>query len=338
MSISKPLRWQSVWLTAIVVAGTVVFAFEQHWRARGYEPSVMDSRELWAQQRDRVVSSSPQQQVALLGASRIQYGISIAAFEDEAKRLSNSIRASMLAVNGHYPLAGLRDLAQDNRFRGVAVVGIDSRGFQKRHREMQQPWVHYYGHEWTPARNLHRTLLTMLQRHSIATRSDFSWSNLLTRWLDGFGPPHRDYVTFHADRSGATDYARSDVELIKAWRIRELASYYADTPPISSDAWLTDNEQVIEWVRAISARGGEVVFYREPASGEHLDLDEARFPRKDFWDALAKKMPATMIDFRDYSELNIPTPDTSHIDARDIDRHTRAFVRVLASKGVFAKR
>jgi len=40
-------------------------------------------------------------------------------------------------------------------------------------------------------------------------------------------------------------------------------------------------------------------------------------------------MPATMIDFRDYPPLNIDTPDTSHIDIKDIDRHTRAFVQVL---------
>ena len=45
-------------------------------------------------------------------------------------------------------------------------------------------------------------------------------------------------------------------------------------------------------------------------------------------------MPATMIDFRDYPELNIDTPDTSHIDIKDIDRHTRALVRVLKRAGV----
>jgi hypothetical protein len=45
-------------------------------------------------------------------------------------------------------------------------------------------------------------------------------------------------------------------------------------------------------------------------------------------------MPAKMIDFRDYPELNIDTPDTSHIDIKDIDRHTRALVQVLKRAGV----
>ena len=40
------------------------------------------------------------------------------------------------------------------------------------------------------------------------------------------------------------------------------------------------------------------------------------------WDKLVAIMPATMIDFRDYPPLNIDTPDTSHIDIKDIDRQT----------------
>jgi hypothetical protein len=100
--------------------------------------------------------------------------------------------------------------------------------------------------------------------------------------------------------------------------------------------WLDNANEVIVWVNRINARGGKVVFYREPVSGEHLALDELRFPRTEFWDALAKKMPAPMIDFRDYPELNLATPDTSHIDAKDIESHTRGFVRVLSNMGVFA--
>jgi hypothetical protein len=347
MSNARNEHWLLVWSVAAVLCASGWFAFERYWRAEGYAPTIMDSTDLWAQARDRVSKAEPPIRVALLGASRIQYGISPRAFVDEidairlhsgARYVRSSVDVAMLSVNGHYPLAALRDLAEDDRFRGVAIIGVDARGFQKRHREMQSKWIHFYRHDWTPARDLHRSLLTAIQPHAIAARPDFSWSNLLARYLNGYGPPSREYVTFYADRSGGTDYSRSDIELVRKGRVRDLREYYATTPPISADEWMRDNEEVIDWVRRINARGGRVVFYREPVSGEHLDLDEARFPRNEFWDALAKTMPATMIDFRDYPELNIPTPDTSHIDARDIDRHTRALVRVLASKGVFAKR
>ena len=92
--------------------------------------------------------------------------------------------------------------------------------------------------------------------------------------------------------------------------------------------------EVVRWVEKINARGGKVVFYREPVSGDHIKLDEANFPRTLYWDKLAAIMPALMVDFRDYPELNIDTPDTSHIDIKDIDRHTRALVQVLKRAAV----
>ncbi len=327
--------WFSVFVAA-VIAATGWFAFEHYWRAKGYVPSVMDSKELWSQQRAAVSRGGEIIPVALLGASRIQFGISPAAFNGEARRLRANASAYMLAINGHYPMATLRDLAADASFRGVAIVGVDSRGLQKIHREMQAPWPQYFSHDWTPARNLHRTLLTELQRVSIAARPDFSWSNLLNRRLNSWGLPQQEYVTFFDDRSGVTDYARVNVEAIREARVRDLKDYYATTSAISAYQWLRDNDDVIEWVKAINARGGRVVFYREPISGEHLALDEARFPRAQFWDALAAKMPATFIDFRDYPALNFPTPDTSHIDAKDVDQHTRALVQLLINMGVIA--
>jgi hypothetical protein len=329
-------KWWLCWLVGGALALAGWYAFERTWRANGYVATVMDSNDLWAQQRDRVAQAAPPLRVALLGASRIQFGLSPQVFRDEAKKLGTDVEALMLAINGHYPLAALRDLAGDETFNGVAIVGIDSRGFQKRHREMQEKWIGFYRHDWTPARDLHRTLLTEIQRFAIAARPDFSWSNLLARHFNGHGLPSREYVTFYADRSGGTDYSRSDIALVRDARIRDLRDYYATTPAEPASQWLDNASEVITWVNQIKARGGQVVFYREPVSGEHLVLDETRFPRAEFWDALSKEVPATMIDFRDHPELNFATPDTSHIDAKDIEPHTRGFVRVLASAGVFA--
>jgi hypothetical protein len=337
MTQKRATRWWLTWLLAMALSCAGWLAFERYWRAQGYTPTVMDSNELWAQQRAAVVKRAPPTRVALLGASRIQFGISPQAFERAARELGANVTAHMLAINGHYPMAALRDLAYDESFRGIAIVGVDSRGLQKIHREMQAKWPHYYESDWTPARNLHRSLLTVIQPYAIASRSDFAWSNLMVRALNGWGPPSKEYVTFFADRSGLTEYSRSNVEAVRDARIRDLRDYYANTPAISPQQWLSDNQVVIEWVKRINERGGRVVFYREPLSGEHLTLDETRFPRAQFWDALAKNISATMIDFRDYQSLNIPTPDSSHIDANDVPRHTRALVRVLAEKRVFAK-
>lgn len=327
------------WLMVYVIAAAFVlgswYAFEKYWRGQDYAPTVMDSLDLWSLHRARASRPAPPLRVALLGASRIAYGIAPDVFRDEAVKLGRDIDAIMLAVNGHYPLAALRDLAEDSKFNGVAVVGIDSRGMDRRVWEMQAKHARYYHHDWSPAREVHRRLLTRMQLRFIAARPDFSFITLIKRRLDGHGPPYREYVTFRADRAGGTFYSKSDITAIRNHRVADLRKYYPLFIPPSPTEWLGELREVVRWVEAINARGGKVVFYREPVSGEHLELDEQKFPRAEYWDKLAAIMPATMIDFRDVPALNaLETPDTSHIDAKDIDRHSRALVQALRARGV----
>ena len=323
-------RWLLTWLLAAATAAGGWLAFETYWRGQGYGPTVMDSLDLWSLHRSRASKPAPPLRVALLGASRIQYGLSPSVFRDEARNTD----PIMLAVNGHYPLAALRDLADDENFKGVAIVGIDSRGMDKKVWEMQAKHVQQYHHDWSPSREVHRRLLTYVQQHAIAARPDFAVVTLAKRYLDDQGPPYREYVTFERDRSGGTDYRKSDLAAIRAARVADLRKYYPMYTPPTPAEWLNEMREVVRWVDKINARGGRVVIYREPVSGEHLELDEANFPRAKYWDRLVEIMPATMLDFRDYPELVIDTPDTSHIDIKDIDRHTRALVRVLKARGV----
>jgi hypothetical protein len=302
-------KWLLTWIAAISLTASGWIAFEMYWRSQGYAPTVMDSFDLWAQMRKRVVKAAPPVRIALLGASRVQYGVSPASFRAAAPGTD----PVMLSVNGRYPLATLRDLANDARFHGIALVGIDSRGFHLGWHDMQQKYVDYFHKEFSPARDLHRSLLTRLQPHLIAARPDFAAITLLNRYFNGHGAPNKEYVTFQRDRSGGTYYSQSNIDAIRNARVAELREHYK------------------------TFVGGAVVFYREPISGEHFELDESRFPRAQFWDQLAAIMPATMIDFQDYATLRIDTPDTSHIDAKDIDRHTRALVDVLRDKGVLPR-
>ncbi len=323
-------RWLLTWTLAIAITLGGWLAFEVYSRAQGYAPTVMDSMDLWSLNRAQAAKASPELPVALLGASRIQYGLSPSVFRDEAR----GTMPLMLAINGRYPLAALRDLAEDENFNGIAIVGIDARGMDKRVWEMQAGYVQQYRHDWSPAREVHRRLLTHVQQEAIAARPDFAWVTLVKRWFNRAGPPYREYVTFERDRSGGTDYRKSDLPAIRTARVVELKRYYRDNPPPTPAEWLNDMREVVRWVEQINRRGGKVVIYREPVSGGHLEQDEANFPRVLYWDKLVTIIPALMVDFRDYPELNIDTPDTSHIDIKDIERHTRALVRVLKLKGI----
>ena len=328
-------RWLLTWgLAAAITLGSWL-AFEVYWRGQDYRPKVVDSFDLWSQHRARASKSAPPLRFALLGASRIQFGLSPSVFRDEAHKLGLNVDAIMLAVNGHYPLAALRDLSEDEKFVGVALIGIDSRGMDRRFWDMQAKHIQNYHHEWSPAREVHRRLLTRLQERVIAARPDFAAVTLIKRYLDSNGPPYKEYVTFDRDRAAGTDYGKSDIVAIRGARVAELKKYYPLYTPPTPDAWLQEMREVVRWAERIKARGGKVVFYREPVSGEHIEMDEANFPREKYWDKLVAIMPTTMIDFRDYPQLNIDTPDTSHIDIKDIDRHTRALAQLLHAKRIF---
>ena len=328
-------RWLLTWAfaAAITLGGWV--AFEFYWRGQDYQPKVVDSLDLWSQHRARASKSAPSLRVALLGASRIQFGLSPPVFRDETHKMGLNIDAIMLAVNGHYPLAALRDLSEDEAFVGIALVGIDSRGMDRKVWDMQAKHIQNYHHEWSPSRAVHRRMLTRLQEHVLAARPDFAALTLIKRYLDGTGAPYREYVIFERDRAAGTDYRKSDIAAIRGARVADLKKYYPLYTPPTPEVWLNEMREVVRWVERINARGGKVVFYREPVSGEHIELDETYFPREKYWDKLIAIMPATMIDFRDYPQLVIDTPDTSHIDIKDIDRHTRALVQLLHAKKIF---
>lgn len=325
-----PRRWLAAWLSAIAVVAIAAALFEGDLRHRGYVPTVQDDEDLWSLQADRLRGAVDP--IALLGASRIQFAVDPARVERATGRTT-----AMLAINGAYPVAALRWLARDTSFRGLAIVGVDSRGLDRRHWEMQQAWIDHYEHRWTFARKVHRLLLTPLQQYLVFMRSPFAVVSLVRRELAGLGMPFNDYLVMRPDRVGFLDYRRTDVAAIKRQRIVDLVEYYHDYPPAPPERWLHDLEQVSEWVRMIQARGGKVVFFREPSAGEHLALDEKNYPRALYWDAYARVSPAPMIEFRDEPGFaSITLPDTSHIDGADVPRFTDALLAVLARRGIIA--
>lgn len=317
-------QWLVAWLAALLVCALLAVGYEARLRHIGYVLTVQDDADLWSMQLDRIRNSS--QAVALLGASRIEFGIDPALLSQQL----GGRPVAMLAVNGRYPLGALRALADDPSFIGLAIVGVDARGMQRRHWDMQRSYFDHYRHRWTFARWVHRKLLTLLQEHLVFVRSAFALTNVFERWVAGEGPPVNDHVVVRADRAGFIDYHWPDLPRIRASRIADLQRYYRDEPPTDARTWLRDLDTVSTWVEKIQKRGGRVVFFREPAADESLAMDEANFPRDRYWDAYARRSPATMIDFRDDPEMaGFVLPDTSHIDGTDVPRLTIALARLL---------
>ena len=264
--------WLRAWIAALSACALLAGGYEWLLRSRGYAPTVQDDMDLWSMQYDRLKLSPDS--IALLGASRIAFGVDPALLSREL----GGRPVAMLAVNGRYPLAALRALAEDEHFAGLVIVGIDARGMQRKHWDMQQEYFDHYRRRWTLARRIHRALLTFVQERLVLARSSFSMVNMVERWISGVGMPLNEHVVVHADRVGLIDYRHPDLTWTRAKRVADLEAYYRDNPPVPADVWLSDLATVSGWIERIDKRGGRVVFFREPASGKACCSTKLIFP------------------------------------------------------------
>ena len=321
-----------VWGSAVLFLALALTAWELALRTGGESPLLVDDEDLWAMQFDRALSHPAG--IAILGASRTVHGIDAALFEQRA-----DLPTAMLAVAGHFPLATLRELALETRFRGLVIVGIDSRGLLKGYGEMQERYVRHYRLRWSTARRVHRALLSHLQPHFLFLRPDYSLVNLARRHAAGLPLPRDDYrLTRTRDRSSRIHFDQMDAERIRARNVANFARLYEATQLPSPDQFVADLAELPRWVRRIESRGGRVVFFREPVAGEHLALDESNLPRERYWNRVAQTYGLTMLDFRDSPRFaGFTLPDNSHISADQVPALTAALVDELRSRGLLER-
>jgi hypothetical protein len=321
-------NWGRIWLTVLVVVVAFAIRYERFLRSRGYHPSVKDDEYAWAWERGRVSDRNPTT-VALVGSSRIMLDFSVQTF---AETLPNS-RYDQLGVNGTTPMATLLDLSRDPDFRGIAIVDVSERAFNRAAWHAQQDYVDTYHRRGREIGAMaERWLATQIQSRLalLSTRGVVILDGL---WRNGAWPKP-PYVTTHADRTRYADFTLTDLETKLTRRLAKIETWEDESP--DRKEWL-DNALAIEpAVSAIQARGGKVVYVRMPTCDELWDADERMFPKALFWDQLAARTHAVAIHFKDDAELaSFQCPDTSHLDARDAPAFTRALLRILRARGVF---
>lgn len=313
---------------ALVLAGSALYSVERHWRRRGYMPIIVDAADLWSLQRAK--ASATERPIVFLGASRTLYAIDRATMR---ARLPGH-EPLMLAMDGRYPLATLRDLADDANFSGLVVCDIDGAGFAAPSLDMQQPEVTYYHHEFSPSRAAHRLILNHWQLNAAIARSDFSLLRGMVRWWNGEGEPFRPYQSLDRRRFGRIDFERGDKDAQKRELTANLEHYGGHLPKIPFAEWWPQVERANAWVRAIQARGGDVIFYASPTSGQRRWAEEDWFPRVDYWDKMAAATTAKTLFALDVPALrDFPLPDDSHVDFRQKPAYTNALLDAFFERG-----
>jgi hypothetical protein len=326
-------RWGPAWVIGVMLAGALVGYVEWHWRVRGYAPNIRDSAQLWSIERDRV-DHSKKTPFVMLGASRIEFAVDMTTL----KQLLPKYEPIMLAQNAHYPLAVLRDLADDENFHGVVLCDIEPRGLYKMYTDLQQPLVDYYHRQWSPAWRVHRLLLNEWQRIAVVANPDLGPVAIVKRKLAHEWPQPPDYMRFYTDRSGDLDYQKTDVDAARRHFAQLIANRNGDLgADVAPEQWLADLSDVIEWTRRIDARGGRVIFYQSPTSGQVRDVERVMHPTHLYWDRVAAAVPASLDGLSDPALSAFVEPDYSHLDFREKPAYTRTLVDALVQRGYVEK-
>jgi hypothetical protein len=314
-------------MVALVVAAAALVRVEFFVRARGYRPSVTDDEYLWSIERARA-SSGDDRALVLLGDSRIQLDIDT----DELRRALPGYQVIQLAVQFTTPTAALADLAADEAFRGVVVVGVVEWDLGSEEKDTLEQYVSTFHRRWrAPGAVAERWLATRVQ-----SRLTFL-SATGRRTLEGLIRSHRwpiaIYVATRPDRSVQADYRFKNAS---ARRQRNEEQMRGRRLWKKGSAARRRHAMLLEpSVRAIRARGGEVVFVRMPMSGALERASDRSYPRAKYWDRFAAATSARTIHYLDHPGLGgIPLPDDSHMDMRDAPRFTRALADVMIARGL----
>ncbi|NLC27561.1 MAG: hypothetical protein GX780_02185, partial [Campylobacteraceae bacterium] len=110
-------KWLTVYIVSVFLSALFLIGYESYLRSKGYSASVVDTKDLWALQRSKVYQNS-KKPLIFLGASRTLFGIDM----KWVKKNMQEYYPVMLAINGHYPLMALKDLAKDTSFNGLVIV------------------------------------------------------------------------------------------------------------------------------------------------------------------------------------------------------------------------
>jgi hypothetical protein len=339
----------------LVAAGAV--ALEWALAARGFQPTINDSPEHWARERDRAAALGGKALV-LLGASRIQLGV-----DTDVAREVSGLEPVVLAVDGSHFLPALQDVAADPRITGTVVVDyIEHSAASRPAPTMIDRYIAAYRRQGEGSDRWYRTVEDTLVRTVRSSLTAFADGGrpleaLTRRVIEPKATPQ--YLLTFPDRSRAADYARTQMPQFYLMRAgRELGANIPADPRIDWDALarelargaaavkaldpqvFDEQQRAIEAaVSAIQARGGRVVLVRMPSSGLVRQIEDRRTPRHDFWDRMARSSSAQTVHFDDVPGLaELQCPDGSHLDRRDRAAFTRILFEHIARSAAPARK
>jgi hypothetical protein len=327
--------WRAIVLGALVATAFLTAGWEFFWRGKGLIPGdYRDTNAIWAEARRKAKDGA----TVIIGSSRSLFDIDLDVWEE-----LSGVRPVQLAQVGTSPRIFLKDLAEDESFKGLVIVDVTAFLFFTGDGGPREEVVKYY-REQTLAQRADYFLsipleetLAFMDEQSRPKRQVAIWPFPLREGMKPRFDP-RKLETLDRDRNARMwarvvedplylDEAKYHWRLVIEQSAPPPGAPSGPMPPEAVGAVIAEVKANIDKIRA---RGGEVAFIRLPYDGMFSVAEDNGFPRAQFWDRLLRETASVGVAFQDHPELQgYEIPEWSHLAPDETPRYTRALVPIL---------
>jgi hypothetical protein len=329
-------------LGALILLALMVSSWEVSWRARGFTPSFNDDKALWAEERKQVYQPMESTTV-FIGSSRIKFDLDIPTWE----KITGE-KAVQLSLVGTSPILLLKDLAEDESFKGKLVIDVteplffsQNPAFHKSSREA----VKYFHSQTLAEKAGSKINLVMENNLAFLEERKFALNALLNdlqlenrpgvfsfpSFPKGFEITNRDRQTYMSEQ-----FLNNEKDVKKQTDIWTYLIMGDKTPPADGAVLDSILQEIRNYTDRIRSRGGKIIFVRTPSSGVMGEGEQKFFPREKYWNAILQTTNSDGIHFLDYeSTKGLVCPEWSHLSVEQARFYTRELFKILSDKKWF---
>jgi hypothetical protein len=329
-------------LLAMLIFLLLTASWEIFWRSRGFIPTFNDDKALWVEKRKEAYADIKNATV-FIGSSRIKFDLDIPTWKKETGE-----QAIQLSLVGTSPILLLKDLAEDENFKGKLVVDVTEVLFFSQNPAFRKSAIEatsYYKKQSLSEKFSSKLHLALESKLAFLEERRFSLNTLLAdlevpdrpgvfsfpAFPKGFEWTTRDRQTYMSDM-----FLSNPSDLDRQTAIWGKLIMGDKTPPVTGDALDKILLELKTYADKIRARGGRIIFIRTPSSGPMEEGEKQAYPKEKYWDRLLQFTQAEGIHYEDEPQTAaMICPEWSHLSPADAVVYTKILARQLAERGWF---
>jgi len=320
-------KWLMTWFLVLIICATSLFAYELFLNKKGFVASIESNNDLWSWYRAKV-DNNPNSLV-FVGASRSQLDINIPYLKQRFKHHD----VIQLSVNGHYPMATIKALADDVDFNGTLIVSLNAQALEPFYFDMQSPQNDYFEHKSSIYKSFDAYITAYIKSQFRFFHPLLGLKQIVEFYDKNTSFQSAFYTTANLDQSVSANYALTNTENLYNHFVNEKEKNYQEKPPTKPDQWMNNVDLLSQYIKAIESRGGNVVLIRFPTFKGHWELDEKYYPRSQYWNKISEQQDLKTLHFNDIKGMDqFESPDSSHLDQKDSEKFTQILFDELMNR------